>query len=101
MEVVARFSAHLRGVQGFAPTTVATYADTVDRFGRWLATGDRGPLTAADHGDVVAWITEQVELGLAPATRALNLCGLRSFYDWLPDRADDPTDRVGAARATA
>lgn len=98
MEVIARFSAHLRGVQGFAPTTVATYTDAAARFGRWLATRDRVPLTAADHGDVVAWISEQAEVGLAPATRALNLYGLRSFYGWLADRVDDPTDRVPAPR---
>ncbi len=97
-EVVARFADHLRGVRGLAPTTVATYADVVERFGRWLVTRDRGPLTAADRRDVVAWVTAQAEVGLAPATRALNLYGLRSFYDWLPDRADDPTDRVPTPR---
>ena len=97
-EIVASFAAHLRGVRGLAPTTVATYADAVDRFGRWLATRNRGAVTAAGRGDVVAWISEQAEVGLAPATRALNLHGLRSFYDWLPDRADDPTDRVPTPR---
>ncbi len=98
LEVVARFSAHLHGVQGFAPTTAATYTDAVERFGRWLATRDRGPVTDAHHRDVIAWMTEQAEVGLAPATRALNLYGLRSFYRWLPDRADDPTDRVPSPR---
>lgn len=98
VEVIARFAAHLQGVRGLAPTTVATYTDAVDRFGRWLATRDRGPLATADRADVVAWVAAQAELGLAPATRALNLHGLRSFYDWLPDRADDPTDRVPTPR---
>lgn len=98
VELVVRFAAHLRGVQGLAPTTVATYADAVERFGRWVGSRDQRPLTAAQREDVVAWITEQAEVGLAPATRALNLYGIRSFYGWLPDRADDPTDRVPAPR---
>jgi len=38
------------------------------------------------------------EVGLAPATRALSLHALRSFYGWFPDREDDPTGRVPTQR---
>jgi site-specific recombinase XerD len=92
--VVERFGAHLRGVRGLAPTTVATYTDGVARFVAWLEVHERGEVESAGREDVVAWLTAQAEVGLAPATRALSVYALRSFYGWLPDRADDPTGRV-------
>ncbi|MFP4235871.1 MAG: tyrosine-type recombinase/integrase [Nitriliruptoraceae bacterium] len=96
--VVERFGDHLRGVRGLAPTTVATYTDTVARFTTWLSVHERGVVESAGRADVVAWLTAQAEVGLAPATRALSLYALRSFYGWLPDREDDPTERVPAPR---
>lgn len=96
--VLERFADHLRGMRGAAPTTVATYTDGVARFARWLSARERGPVESAQREDVVAWLTAQAEVGLAPATRALSLYALRSFYGWLPDRGDDPTGRVPTPR---
>lgn len=78
--VVGRFGEHLRGVRGLAPTTVATYTDGVARFAVWLEVHERGAVESAGREDVVAWLTAQAEVGLAPATRALSLYALRSFY---------------------
>lgn len=96
--VVERYVAHLRAVRGLSETTVATYTDAVARFARWLAVADRGAVGAASRDDIVAWITAQAQVGLAPATRALSLYALRSFYEWLPDRADDPCEGIPTPR---
>ncbi len=96
--VIERFGAHLRAVRGLAPTTVATYTEAVSRFARWLGRRGCGPVEAATHDDILAWVTAQAEAGLTPGTRALNLYGLRSFYGWLPERDDDPTDRIPTPR---
>ena len=94
LAVVVRFGDHLRGVQGLAPTTVVSYTGAVARFARWLDAQGRAEVQAAARDDIVAWLTAQAEVGLAPATRALHLYVLRSFYGWLPDRDDDPTERI-------
>ncbi len=98
VSVVERFDAHLRAVRGLAPTTVVTYTESVARFARWLAGCGRSPVEAAAPDDIVAWVTAQAGVGLAPGTRALNLYALRSFYGWLPERDDDPTVRIPTPR---
>ncbi len=98
VSLVNAYGAHLRGVQGLAATSVTTYTGVVQQFSRWLLDERHRSPAAASVADIEAWVGAQMRSGRAPATRRLGIAALRSFYDWLPDRDDNPAARVRTPR---
>lgn len=95
---IAQFRAHLQAVQGASAATVDAYSFAVRQFDVWLRQDRRRPTAQATVADIEAWVVASAQRGLAPRTRKLAIAGLRSFYAWLPDREDNPAERVRTPR---
>lgn len=95
---ITAYTRHLHAVQGAAPRTVASYAFAVCQFDTWLAEHRGCGVATAKSNDIEAWVVAGASRGLAPRTRRLAIAALRSFYAWLPDRDDNPAERVRTPR---
>ncbi|MDX9706606.1 MAG: site-specific tyrosine recombinase XerD [Azospira sp.] len=81
---------------GLARSSLASYRSDLARFARWLATGGRPGLTAADEVAVQTYIAE-LSRQMRLASQARHLSTLRRYYRWLLGEgriAEDPTRRI-------
>ncbi len=103
-DALAGWLAHLKGVQGRAPRTIAAYADDV---GRWLgflaehrggAEGVAG-LTAVPQADLRAFLAAERTRGVGARSLARRLSAVKGFTAWLADRQGADATPTLAARA--
>lgn len=89
-----------------AARTITHYLDEVNRFAAWLAAHDRpagapGDLEAVRRLDVVAWIGDMRQRGIAENTVRNRFIALKALYGWALDEEvveRSPVDRVSVAR---
>jgi integrase/recombinase XerD len=74
------FVDYLRGECRLAENSVAAYQRDIRRFHEWLAGRDVTRLTVAELSDFVSWLHQ---FGLAPASIARHIVGLRMFLRFL------------------
>jgi integrase/recombinase XerD len=74
------FVDYLRGECRLADNSVAAYERDIRRFHSWAAGRDVTRMAVADFSDFAAWLHQQ---GLAPASIARHIVGLRMFLRYL------------------
>jgi integrase/recombinase XerC len=103
-DALAGWLAHLRGVQGRAPRTVAAYADDV---GRWLAflavhrggTEGMAALVTVPQADLRAFMAAERTRGVGARSLARRLSAIKSFTAWAAERQGGDATPMLAARA--
>lgn len=103
-EALAAWLAHLRGVQGRAPRTIAAYADDVSRWLSFLAghrSGAEGmaALVRVPQSDLRAFMAAERARGLGARSLARRLSAVKSFTAWAADRQGLDATATLAARA--
>lgn len=81
--------------------TIAAYLDEARRFASWLTDAGRpssapGDLAGVERGDVVAWIADLRDRGLAAATIRSRWIALRSLYGWAAAEGEIGADPIAA-----
>src|SRR5207302_6170274 len=79
--LVTLWQAHLRS-RNRSPRTIATYADSADRLGRYLRREGRSQdMKLVDRKVIEGFIADQLAVH-APATAALRFRSLQQFFRW-------------------
>lgn len=103
-EVLAAWLAHLRGVQGAAPRTVAGYGADVTRWLDFLARHRGGPvapaaLTRAEASEIRAFQAAERARGLSARSLARAMSSVRAFTRWLAERQGTEATAILSARS--
>ena len=103
-DALARWGAHLTGVDGRAPATVAAYGADVARWLGFLAGhlgGAPGPgaLAEVKTADMRAWMAAERARGLGSRSLARALSAVKAFAAWLAEREGIDATPILAARA--
>jgi integrase/recombinase XerD len=80
---VTAFRNYLRAERGLAANTVLAYGGDLDRFAEWVAGGGLKDYLAPNVRELVQYISELREAGLAPPSVARHLVALKMFYRFL------------------
>lgn len=101
--IVGRFLDMLSAERGASANTLDAYSRDLTHFGNFIGARYR-TLEAATADDILNFISQMVEEGLAASSRARRLSALKQFYRFLVAegvRADDPSSMVGGPKREA
>ena len=103
-DLLDAWAAHLRGVEGRAPATIAAYRRDAVAF-LAFQTRHRGtesgalPLQRLTRQDMRAWAADAQGRDLGPRSVARHLSAVKAFYRWWAERADFDATAILSARA--
>lgn len=95
---IAKYAAYSKTQSGLSKKTISDYISDVRRFAKWLVPTHKR-IEHAEESDIVQYISEEEDRGLAPGTIARRLYALRHFYAFMVTRDachDDPTANIPA-----
>jgi integrase/recombinase XerD len=95
-QVIDRFLDAAWMERGLSRNTLSAYRTDLVALARWVAEQGR-PITAAERGDILAFIAGRIEGGARPRSSARQLSSFRRFFRWLAREqgsGEDPTARI-------
>lgn len=93
---IAQYAAYSKTQSGLKRKTAKDYLADVRKFAKWLLP-TRKRIEDVEEPDVVQYISDEQERGLAPGTIARRIYAFRNFYQFLVDRGAcevDPTENI-------
>lgn len=100
-QAAAAFLAHCRSERGLAENSVEAYARDLRRLVAFLDGRGRDTPGAVTPADLVDWLADLAEAGLAASSRARHRSAMRQLFRFLADEGvvpDDPSQGIAGAR---